>query len=101
MKPEAAEVHAVVKAAIVDLRADLDLPAFGEFGEEQVLMGGESDFDSMALVHLIADLEGRLREQFGLDWILADERALSRRRSPFRTVGSLCEFILETTPETS
>lgn len=89
-------VREVIQLALEDLREELSLPALGEIGPETPLLGSGSDMDSMALVHLIAELESRLEEIYGKAWILADERALSRSRSPFRTVGTLAAFIVET-----
>jgi acyl carrier protein len=99
MSPEPAELHALVAASLADLRKDLALPELPEITPQTAILGGGSDLDSMAVVHLITELEGRLEERYRRNWILADERALSRRRSPFRTVGDLCTFIVETTPE--
>ena len=89
----------MIADSLRQLRADLALPELAEVGPATSLMGEGSDLDSMAIVHLIVDLEGRLQETFGKNWILADERALSRHRSPFRTIGDLSDFIVETTPE--
>jgi hypothetical protein len=36
-----------------------------------------------------------VREQFGGSLVLADERAMSQTRSPFRTVGSLADYALQ------
>lgn len=47
----------------------------------------------MALVSLIADLENRVAESFGVDVVIADERAMSAMRSPFRSVEALTEHI--------
>jgi acyl carrier protein len=98
MKPETADLQGLVADSLAELRKDLALPELDGVSSDTDLLGGDSDLDSMAVVHLIADIEGRLAERYGRDWILADERALSRRRSPFRTVGDLCAFIIETTP---
>jgi acyl carrier protein len=56
------------------------------------LFGAESPLDSLGLVALLADIE----EAFAADGhniVLADERALSQRRSPFRDVPSLVDYI--------
>lgn len=99
MKPGSKHVEALISASLVQLRLDLALPELPEVTAATPILGGESDLDSMAVVHLIVDLEGRLEEAFGMNWILADERALSRSRSPFRSVADLCEFVIETTPQ--
>ena len=59
---------------------------------ETRLFGAEG-LDSVALVTLIADLEDRLAEETGKAVILADERAMSRFHSPFRTVGTLIAHV--------
>lgn len=56
---------------------------------------GSGDFDSIALVSLIADLEDQLSELTGRDLILATERAMSRRNSPFKDVSSLVAYVSE------
>lgn len=99
MSPEPEAIEKLIAASLVQLRADLGLPELSSTDGSTALLGGESDLDSMAVVHLIVDLEGRLQETYGKNWILADERALSRHRSPFRTIGDLSEFIIETTPD--
>ncbi len=99
MRPDIQKVEVLIRDSLVNLREDLKLAALDAVNRETPLLGEGSDLDSMAIVHLIVDLEGRLEETFQMNWILADERALSRKRSPFRSVGDLSEFIIETTPE--
>ncbi len=41
------------------------------------------------------DIEGQLGNEFGKQVVLADEKAMSERNSPYRCVGSLVDFILE------
>lgn len=97
--PSTGEVEPIIRNCLVQLRADLGLAPLDTIDGATPLMGEGSDLDSMAVVHLIVDLEAQLEATFGKNWILADERALSRRRSPFRTIGDLSAFIIETTPE--
>ena len=99
MRPDPADIRKLIDLALSDLREDLSLPVMEGTDARTPILGNGSGLDSMAVVQLIVDLEGRLQERYGLNWILADERALSRSRSPFRTVGDLTEFIVETTPE--
>jgi acyl carrier protein len=99
MTPDTQLVEAIIAGCLLQLREDLSLPALQSVNGQTPLLGQGTDMDSMAIVHLIVDLEAQLEETFKKNWILADERALSRKRSPFRSVGDLAEFILETTPE--
>jgi hypothetical protein len=40
-------------------------------------------------------LEQRVAEEFGAAVTLADERALSREKSPFSTIGRLTDYLVE------
>jgi len=51
--------------------------------------------DSLALVNLIVATEQRIEEEFGVAVTLADARAVSQERSPFRTVQAFARFIAE------
>jgi acyl carrier protein len=61
--------------------------------KDSVLLGQDAVIDSMALVNLVLDVEEAVRTRFGVSLTLADERAMSRTRSPFRTVGTLAEYV--------
>ncbi|MCP5340310.1 MAG: acyl carrier protein [Sinobacteraceae bacterium] len=62
---------------------------------ETVLYGDDNGIDSLSLVRLVAALERAAEQQFGRRVVLADERAMSMRRSPFRTVATLAELLQE------
>ena len=64
-----------------------------EKGEDCALFGDSGVLDSMSLVTLIVDLEERLEKAFNKPFILASEKAMSQKRSPFLTVGTLHEYI--------
>ena len=69
----------------------------GEFAtsdkEETRLFGSGSNLDSFGLVNLLLDVEQRVSEQFGVNISLMDERAMSEKTSPFRTIQTLVKFI--------
>jgi acyl carrier protein len=67
----------------------------GPLTKEVRLVGKESQLDSLGLVQLILELEQRIEEQYSVIVTLADERAMSSRNSPFRTVGSLTDYVCE------
>ena len=62
---------------------------------ETRLFGRDSALDSLGLVNLIVAFEQRLGDEFGLPLTLADEKALSRESSPFRSVDTLANYVLE------
>lgn len=64
-----------------------------EVNESTPLFGSSSQLDSMGLVHVIVDIESRLREH-NVNVSLISEQAMSQRNSPFRTISTLADFIL-------
>ena len=60
---------------------------------ETQLLGSQSVLDSMRLVSLIVTIERELEDAFGVALTLADERALSMKASPFRSIQSLTDYI--------
>jgi acyl carrier protein len=63
--------------------------------EDAYLYGSGGGLDSLGLVSVIMDVEEAIGTETGLPIILADERAMSRMRNPFRTAGTLADYILE------
>ncbi len=59
------------------------------------LFGREGRLDSLGLVNFVISLEQNIAEEFGVAVTLADEKALSRETSPFLTVDSLSDYIVE------
>ena len=59
-----------------------------------ILFGQSGHLDSMGLVNFIITLEEMLKEEFSINIVLADERAMSQKNSPFRTVSSFADYIL-------
>jgi acyl carrier protein len=58
------------------------------------LFGAQSVLDSLGLVNLIVGVEQRIADDLDLPITLADEKAMSQRNSPFRTVDTLADYIL-------
>ena len=60
---------------------------------ETRLLGSQSVLDSMHLVSLIVAIEREVEDMFGVTLTLVDERALSMKESPFRSIQSLADYI--------
>lgn len=58
------------------------------------IYGIDGNLDSLALVSFIADLEEML-SGIGINIVLADEKAMSARNSPFKDVETLVQYIFE------
>jgi len=70
-------------------------PADGKLEKtpETRLFGRHSKLDSLGLVSLVVAVEESLQDRLGVSVTLADERAMSQRRSPFLSVHSLADYI--------
>ena len=89
---------AVVELLTDGLRAllsDQDMPVPADLGEGTCLIGEQAVLSSLGLVSLVVELEQTIEEQYGVALTLADERALSQKHSPFRSVGSLADYVCE------
>jgi acyl carrier protein len=86
------EVLTAVVEAVSEYNAQLEDEKKLELSPETRLLGKESKLDSFGLVNLIIVVEEKLYEKFERSITLADERAMSQERSPFRSVESLAEY---------
>lgn len=68
----------------------IDVP--GPLDAETQLFGRAGLLDSLGLVTLVVAVEQAIADEYGVGVSLADDRALSQRNSPYRTVGSLAEY---------
>ena len=59
------------------------------------LIGTTSVFDSMELVQFIVEVESLLDEEFEIEIELTSEKAMSRRNSPFISINTLTEYIVD------
>ena len=57
------------------------------------LLGPRSVLDSLHLVSLLINIEREIEDSLGVALTLANERALSMKESPFRTIESLASYI--------
>lgn len=68
---------------------------------DTVLSGNSGQLDSIGLVNLIVATEQKIEEEFAVPIALADERAMSQENSPFRTIGTLANYISSLLEENS
>ncbi len=59
------------------------------------LFGSESDLDSLGLVSLIVGIEEAINDKYNISISIADEKAMSQRNSPFRSIETLADYLLE------
>ncbi|HAY99634.1 MAG TPA: hypothetical protein DCY38_02450 [Opitutae bacterium] len=96
--PDRHAIEALILDAVRLLAEDFELNALKSPTTHSPLYGEGGALDSMALVNLIADVEDALTEKFGVSVTLADEKAMSARHSPYRSVAALVDAVIERMP---
>ena len=90
--------HDSIVAVIIDCINQLNLARTEEkqleAGANAAIFGEGSSLDSMGLVSLVIDVEQALEDE-GCEISLSDEKTMSQRSSPFRTVQTLAAYIHE------
>ncbi len=86
------EVLTIVQACTRELAEEEQFGLPDELGPETPLFGERGHLDSLGLVSLVVAVEEAIEDRLGVSISLADERAMSQARSPFRTIGSLAEY---------
>ncbi|PAF48857.1 hypothetical protein BKH41_04305 [Helicobacter sp. 12S02232-10] len=89
------KIQNLICKSLQNLSDELENDALKNPDASTKIYGGGGNLDSLALVSFISDLEESISDTLGIDITLADERAMSRRNSPFKDVQSLNEYILE------
>lgn len=57
------------------------------------IMGSESPFDSIDLVTFIVAIEQMIEDDWSFSVTLADDRAMSQTISPFKTIGTISDYV--------
>jgi acyl carrier protein len=85
-------IREVVLNAMRNANAARDAASQLVVSAEAPIFGPDSTLDSLGLVGLLLDIEEGLQE-IGCEMVLSDERAVSQKRSPFRSVQSLVSYV--------
>ena len=90
------ELTALVVDSLREILSEMDdaeRPVLAAIDASTPLYGRDSAINSLTLVSLIVDIEQCLAEEHDVFVTLADDRAMSQARSPFRTIGSLVAYV--------
>ena len=91
---ETAELQEIVLESLAQLNRSRTPGEQLEVSPTAPIFGDASPLDSLGLVALLIEIEERLADR-GMIVTLANERALSRARSPFRDVPTLLAYLEE------
>ena len=90
------------RSEVVDIICQIvrEVPGAPEKVDENTrLFGSEGLLDSLKLVNVVLDTEQQINDNYNLAISLADDRSVSQTRSPFRSVGSLADYVLAVAAE--
>lgn len=87
------KIEKIIIETLVELNEELENESLENPSSITKLYGANGGFDSLALVSFITDLEEKISDEFDKEIVLADEKAMSAKTSPFRNVESLTLYI--------
>lgn len=85
--------------AIEELNTQLKPELQVQLSEDAPIYGEGAPLDSLNLVNLIMLVEQHIMDLSGAELVLASEAAMSRKRSPYRSVSALAEYAVEVEQE--
>ncbi len=88
------QIFEIIKAAIDELNEELEYEELEQVTPDTPIFGGDSGIDSLSLVRLVVEVEAGVSEAFDAEVTLADEKAMSSRNSPYRSVATFTDFVL-------
>ena len=86
-------IQDILYAAVDEINRELPPEQQLERSLDTVLFGAQGRLDSLALVTFVLSVEEKVRDAFDLPVSLSDDRAMSQRNSPFRSLRTLHAYI--------
>lgn len=93
------DAYEIVLASLQEVFVQGGLTPPESVTEDTVLVGNDAVLDSLGVVQLIVEVEQRVEAQHSISVTLANDKAMSARNSPFRTVGVLADHVIATAQE--
>jgi acyl carrier protein len=86
------EIVAIISEALNEINEELDYDSLRNPTVDTEIFGGDEGVDSLSLVRIVTAVEMEVNDRFDANVLLASEKAMSMRNSPYRSVGSLADF---------
>lgn len=87
------KIQSIVLNSIHSIGELEDKEALLNPNENLCLFGGVGVMDSLGIVMLISEIEEQIQDELDASITLADDRAMSQKTSPFRSVKTLVKYI--------
>jgi acyl carrier protein len=81
----------IVLSAVKELGLEQENEELQNPNSTTMLFG--KNLDSMGILFLVTELEEEIYDELGLQISLADEKAMSQKTSPFRSVKTLTKYV--------
>lgn len=91
--PRNQRIMDAIFAAVAELNQQLPADRQLVESDETGLFGHNGKLDSFGLVNLIVAIEENISDEFSVPITIADERAMSQKSSPFKTIGTLADYV--------
>jgi acyl carrier protein len=88
-------IYKIICKEINNFNNELEVKIDLNNGRNTRLFGGDAPLDSLELVTLIVNIEEAVEIELDHTITLANESAMSRRVSPFTSVGLLTDYVVE------
>lgn len=85
----------IIEETLTSFIEDESIEGNIDINENTRLFGSDALFSSIQLVFFITELEENLEDELDISLTLADEKAMSRRTSPFSSIKYLTAYIEE------
>ena len=86
------DVAELIYAAVDELNAQSGEKII-EKSPEASLLGSDKGVDSLTFINLIVAIEEQITQRTGKSIILVDEEYMAEEKHPFRTLGTLTEYV--------
>ena len=90
---EEIDIMPIVLKALRKLNQQLPDDRHIKISSDTILFGKEGELDSLELVTLIILVEDQIADKLGVEVTIADEKAMSLKNSPFRSVNTLSDYV--------
>ena len=88
------KIDHIITEAIAEINSNLPKDKQFLISKETPLFGENANIDSLGFVNLLVNIEYNIEDEFNLSITIADEHAMSLKNSPFKTLGTLSEYVL-------
>ncbi len=89
------KIKNIIREAIEELNEQLEDDKRLTYSEDVRLIGRKANIDSMDFVTLVTIIEELIGDELDKDIHIVSDKAFSREKSPFYSIGTLTDFVAE------